>query len=664
VIRRLAVAVTVALLGFAPVAAASGATASGAAASNDVATRDEVTGTATLSLTQYGPSVLTPTTALTVGATVSNPTALGMASLSVTLAVTTERITSSAALERFIANPEAQETRVAATAAVSSASPGATPNVLPPGGMGKVSMTVLPATLQMPAGTSGVYGIAISVKNSAGTVTTQTAAITWYDAPIRSLPLALIATASGSEERVQQVVAAASNDDATLVIDPVALTDAAQADALAAGQEVFSLPAGDPDLTSIAHSDDLTLLDFALTDARENGQPSLRNSPWLATIPVLDSPTIALAKSKGAVAGLLDVTGGVAPDSQPLADVTSDGGTLPVLLPNASLSRILASYRPGMPDAPARLVAQSALVAAEGGGATPVVVAPGSAWQLSELGASASVTDLLAAPWVEPVTVQSILDGDARTSGTARDLAGTDDDLAPDLIKGLARQLRDVSQLSLTAEDPNAIYRPGGRALLEPLAAPLRADPDARAATYQDARDRANTLLESLHVAAGSDVNLIAASGNVPVTLRNDLNVDAQVTVVMRSNSPNLVVQDQPVVTIPAQSDLTVHIPVTGVKSANVTTTVALENADGDVVAAPQALRVRVRADWGNAITAVFVAGLALLLVAGIVRTVRRGRASSRMAPVTPGEAGEAGEAGATDEAGQPRDTGAGGDDG
>ncbi len=118
--------------------------------------------------------------------------------------------------------------------------------------------------------------------------------------------------------------------------------------------------------------------------------------------------------------------------------------------------------------------------------------------------------------------------------------------------------------------------------------------------------------LGSLYVAEGSDVNLIAASGNVPVTLHNNLNVDATVTVVMKSSSPNLVVQDQPLVTIPAGGDKTAHVAVTGVKSANVTATVALENPAGDVVAAPQVLRVRVRADWGNAMTAVFTVGLAL----------------------------------------------------
>jgi hypothetical protein len=647
VIRRLVTAVAVALLGLAGAGAATAAPAPTALTAP--AAPADAAGAATLSLTGYGPAVLIPGSSLAVAATVSNPTALGKAGLNVALKVTDSPITTSAALESFLANPGIFTTRTAATAIVNSSAVGSAPNVLPPGGMGKVELAATPTTLGFPADSAGVYGVVIAITDAMGTVTEQTAAVTWYDAPITNLPLALVATASGSEERVQQVVAAASDADATLAIDPVSLTDAAQAEALASSHELFGLPSENPDLTSIAHSEDRTLLDFAITDAATNGQPSLRGLPWLATIPVVDSPTIALAASNGAVAGLLDVTGGARISATaPVADVQADGATLPVLVPNLKLSRLLATYRPGMPDAPARLVAEAALVALHGDGTTPVVVAPGSAWQLTELGASSSVTALLDAPWVQPVTARSVIDGSHRAQVTAPDLAGTDNDLAPDLIAASARQLTDVQQLAVTAEDPSTIYLPGGRKLLEPLASNLRADPAARGATYQASRDQVSGLLASLHVAAGSDVNLIAASGNVPVTLHNDLGVDATVTVVMRSSSPNLIVHDQPVVTIPAGSDLTVHIPVSGVKSANVTTTVALENADGDVVAAPQALRVRVRADWGNAITVVFAIGLGLLLIAGLIRTVRRGRGSTRMAP-----AGD-----------EPRDTDAGGDDG
>ena len=601
----------------------------------------------TVELTQYSPAVLEAGGQLTVTANVSNSAALAAIGLEVTLAVTQGPLRSSAALERFLDDPTSAGTQVAATKPVNSSTiiMNGAPNVLPPGGSVPIQLTGTPSTLGMPPDTAGVYGVLVSVSDSSGTLATRTAAITWHDAEITPLRMSFIASASGSPERAAQVISAASVPGAAIIIDPVTISDSSQATALVSGREVFGTLSGDPDFTSLAHGDDLTLLDFAARDARENSQPALQNLPLLATIPAVDAPTIELAESKGAVAGLLDVAGGATRlGSGPVVDVAAGTITLPVLVPNARLSKVLADYRPGMPDAAARVVAEAALVAEAGDGITPVVVAPGAAWELTGPGVSQPLAELLGAPWVIPVSAQSVISGTARGSADAPTIAGTADDLGADLIKALSRQFDDLSQLSLTAEDPASIYVPGGRTLLEPLAVGLRTNPDARTTTYQAARDDVAATLAGLHVAAGSDVNLIAASGNVPITLRNDLPVDATVTVVMRSASPNLVVQDTPVVTIPAGGDVTALVAVTGVKSANVSATVALENSEGDVVAAPQVIHVRVRADWGNAVTAVFSVGLALLLIAGIIRTIRRGRRSSRMAPMSPPEAAEAAE--------------------
>ena len=221
-IRRLVTAVAVALLGLAGAGAATAAPAPTALTAP--AAPADAAGAATLSLTGYGPAVLIPGSSLAVAATVSNPTALGKAGLNVALKVTDSPITTSAALESFLANPGIFTTRTAATAIVNSSAVGSAPNVLPPGGMGKVELAATPTTLGFPADSAGVYGVVIAITDAMGTVTEQTAAVTWYDAPITNLPLALVATASGSEERVQQVVAAASDADATLAIDPVSGT--------------------------------------------------------------------------------------------------------------------------------------------------------------------------------------------------------------------------------------------------------------------------------------------------------------------------------------------------------------------------------------------------------------------------------------------------------
>lgn len=629
-IRRLAAVTALAVLGTAGAASAHNALPHAVAEDGP---------TVSVEIGQYGPSVLTPGADLEVTATVANPTSVALIGVDATLSVTRNPLRSSAALQRFLDDPGSTELQEAASEPVSDSQPSVSgaSGVLVPGGQVSVALEADSVTMGMPDGTAGVYGVVISVTSGSAVIATRTAAITWYDAEIRELPLALVASATGSPERVSQVIGAASVPGASVVVDPAAVSDAMLADQLVTDREVFGVPSGDPDLTSIAHAEDRTLLDFALRDARDNSEPPLRDLPMLATIPFPDRATLTLAHRSGAEAGLLTPQALAAlPSGEPVVDVGAGGGVaFPVLTPHARLSTILASYRAGMPDAAARLVAESALVAIEGDG-TAVVVAPGAEWQLTSPGVSRPVADLLAAPWISPTSVADILAGDARGAVTGVRRGGSADDLSDDLISGLARQFEDLTQLSHTADVPNTILVPGGRTLLEPLASSLRTDPEARSTTYQASRDAVTATLRGLYVASPSDVNLIAASGNVPLTLHNDLDVDATVTVVMRSGSPNLVVEDRPVVTIPAGGDVTAHIAVTGVKSANVTATVALENATGDVVAAPQVMEVRVRADWGNAVTAIFTAALALLLIAGIIRTIRRGRRSTRMAPMEP----------------------------
>ena len=627
-IRRLAAITALALLG---AGFAVGATSPAVA-------DDELT--LTMTLTGYGPSVLTPASLLTTTAMVSNPTPLPLGDLSLTLSVTKSPLPSRSALRSFLLDPQAVATQVAASAPVVDAplTVAGGENVLPAGASVPVTLRASQQSLGMPSGTAGVYGVVIEVVGPAGVVASHTAAVTWYDAEIPTLRLAFLATASGSAERVAQVAQAASMSGASLAIDPVTVTDETQARALVANREVFALPSGNIDLTSLAHAGNEDLVSFSLADAAANPVPSLAGMPWLATLPVVDDPTISLAVSRGADAGVLDVTGGamIGGVSAPVVDVTAAEGTLALVVPDSGLSNITATYEPGAPDSAARLVAEAALVAKTTDNRAPVVVSPGDAWQLTSPGASVAVADLLNAPWVVPVTVQSVIDGPVRDSLTVNVSRGAGADLDPALISTLDRRLGDLAELARTAENPNDIYLPGGRTLLRPLAVSLRGDTQAREAAFEAATDEVDATLRGLQVAVGSDVNLIAASGNVPVTLHNDLPVDATVRVVMRSASPNLVVEDEPVVTIPAGGDIVAHIAVTGVKSANVNATIALHNGEGDVVAAPQTLKVRVRADWGNAVTAVFTVGLVVLLIAGIIRTIRRGRRSTRMAPVAP----------------------------
>ncbi len=100
-------------------------------------------------------------------------------------------------------------------------------------------------------------------------------------------------------------------------------------------------------------------------------------------------------------------------------------------------------------------------------------------------------------------------------------------------------------------------------------------------------------------------------------------------------------------VTVPANGEATVRIPVHGVQSADVVTTVELLTPDGVTVDDATTMTVRVRAEWEGIGTAVVGGLLALGLVVGLFRTIRRGRGRGRVrqrpdAPDDPSETPQA----------------------
>ncbi|NTV40095.1 MAG: hypothetical protein HGA51_09120, partial [Demequinaceae bacterium] len=160
-------------------------------------------------------------------------------------------------------------------------------------------------------------------------------------------------------------------------------------------------------------------------------------------------------------------------------------------------------------------------------------------------------------------------------------------------------------------------------------------DPAFRAEQAVAARESAATVMGAVAVTSGSQLLLVSSSGSVPITVINMLDVPVTVRLAVTSQSPILRTKQQPTVTIDAGTDATVKVPVTAISSGDVGVSVALRTEDGATIAVAETLRVRVRAEWGNLATGIVTAGLVVLLIAGLVRTVRRGRKDTRLRPTT-----------------------------
>jgi hypothetical protein len=180
---------------------------------------------------------------------------------------------------------------------------------------------------------------------------------------------------------------------------------------------------------------------------------------------------------------------------------------------------------------------------------------------------------------------------------------------------------------------PEQVVDPVVNALETALSAAWREHPAGRAHLLDRVAAQVTDLDTQLVAVESSTFNLINSSAGLPVHVRNELSTDATVQVSLRPSDQRLQVPEPVPLTVPARSQASVTVPVRAVGSGDVNVSVELLNADGRQVGTSADLRVRARPDWENVGTAVVAGVLGLMLVVGLVRTVRRGR---RMDPDTP----------------------------
>ncbi len=559
--------------------------------------------------------------------------------VSATLSVTATPLESAAAINSFVEKPASIASRVVAESPVtaspvtaSSVSASAdtaplTPGTLPVGTSRAVALSVPPGALNLPADSWGVYGLTVSVTVGQDVVWSEASPMTWQPDLVPPLDVTIVASISGPNERVASVLEAAGDERVALLVDPSALTSG-QRVALDR-REAYMLPAGNLDITSVAHAAAPALLDAALAESRRYS-----SLPWLAVVASLDDVTGVLATHAGAVAILADPrwssNGG--PTSSVVTAVPVDDLALaPVILPDPDLSATLASQPPTQAATTARVLAVAALRA--GDGADSVVVAPGDGWVVDGTQQSRAIQTLLDAPFVTARALTTALSDPDRPSMDLPASTPSDADVGSDQAVGAISALTRLDVMAAAGDSPSTMVAEAKRAMFVAMSLADRADPERRATELAAAAEQAEVVIGAVKVTSGNSLNLVSSSGDVPVTVQNNLDVPVTVRVAMTSRSPVLVINAQPTATVAAGAEETVLVPVTAVSNGDVNVAVAVRNEDGQTVAVAETLRVRVRAQWGNAATGIFTAGLVVLLIAGIVRTARRGRKDTRVRP-------------------------------
>lgn len=155
-----------------------------------------------------------------------------------------------------------------------------------------------------------------------------------------------------------------------------------------------------------------------------------------------------------------------------------------------------------------------------------------------------------------------------------------------------------------------------------------RADPQGRSAYIDQARQTGTAMTERITVVPSSTINVISSSADLPLRIQSSLDQDVTVRIRLKPGSTRLQASKDVTVTVPAHGQASATVPIKAVGSGDVDVHITVLAADGTPVGTAITLHTRVRADWESLGTTAVAAVLVVMLLTGIVRTVRRGRRS------------------------------------
>ncbi len=611
---------------------------------DDPSSQEEIASSLSLDLSRLNPGVLRVADPLSIGTTVTNSGIAEVPNLSISVAITTDPIEDRTLLDSWASGDLALATREVARAPV-----GGRLAILPATSVG-TGVSVQPGVLNFPLETSGVYGMTVTLENPEGALKTIYTFVTWLDTEPQAFPVSVIILASGSSERVDALIDTVDRPEIAYAVDPTDLSQTAVTRLSAF--DTFLLPANNVDLTSFAHAGYAHLLDRALKDARSIAPTSFVSSPWLAVVPDPDQVSLDLATEHGARAilsvpayspwapVLTGYEGGV-PPGVAVSAVPETTGPL-VLLPDPQLSTAFVAGPPDSVTTPARLTAETALLASDNTAGNPILIVGGPRWAIESDHQSGTLAALIDSPWVYLTPISTVLEYDSPALITLPTLVPSSTDIPEALLASTDASLRGIEALAAATSDPSEFSDSLVSSLLGTLSVDRRADLESRNAAIQAAVTAIDDVRALVFLPGSSPLNLISTSGNFPVTVTNDLEVEVTIKVILKSRSPILRIEDQPQMILAPGASEQVLVPVTAISSGTVAVRVSLENLDGDRLTSVSEFSLRINAQWGDVFTLALASFALLLLVAGSWRTIRRGRADTRQGPSAVPDDGEA----------------------
>jgi hypothetical protein len=238
---------------------------------------------------------------------------------------------------------------------------------------------------------------------------------------------------------------------------------------------------------------------------------------------------------------------------------------------------------------------------------------------------SASFSNALSTLATLPFAVSTTLDGVFAGSSAPVSLAPKSESAArlTSLKAALANQAKIVS-FSPVAAEPSLIINPGQRRLAA-ITSSVWVGQTLWTGGLAENSTLTAEVLNGVSIVTSSPINMVSGQARIPVVIRNDLPSAVSVLVHSVPSNARIAVEGNIPLTVEANAQGRAYIPVTArVGSGSVDLEVSLTDQAGNRVGSIANLPVNVRADWET----FGLFGLAVvffgLIIAGVIRTVRR----------------------------------------
>lgn len=131
-----------------------------------------------------------------------------------------------------------------------------------------------------------------------------------------------------------------------------------------------------------------------------------------------------------------------------------------------------------------------------------------------------------------------------------------------------------------------------------------------------------------IRIVPGSVIHLVSRNSKLPISIQNNYNTEIRVQVHVAANNLKALIPAAIEVTVPADTTFVAQVPVTAIADGPVTLRAWITTFSGLSLGAPVNLPMTINAEIEESIIAGFAIVVSSLGIIGVIRTIRRRRAS------------------------------------